>query len=154
MHEEDADILDLVIMDLESASSGWISPDGMATISRLVGRPNALAVSVSDILLLEVASETEKDLIADPPIHYLNLGVKRLAASTDVHGFLGQMFVPGAATARLAMGTLEGLLHREYVEGTDDDYRTSDLSAADCAFNRFGEVSNSMMIIEQTATAV
>ncbi|GAQ89152.1 hypothetical protein KFL_004920020 [Klebsormidium nitens] len=140
--------------DLESAPSGWIRPDGMATISRLAGRPNALAVSISDILLLEVASDSRKDLIADPPIHYLNFEVKRLATWTDVHGFLGQMFAPGAATERLAMGTLEGLLHREYLESTDDDYLTSDLSTADCAFNRFGEVSDGMMIVEQSATSI
>jgi hypothetical protein len=54
--------------------------------------------------------------------------------------FLGQMFAPGAIPERLAMGTLEGLRHREYVEGRDEDYITSSLVAADCAFNRFGQV--------------
>lgn len=38
------------------------------------------------------------------------------------------------------MGTLEGLLHREYVEGMDEDYATSGLTATDCFFNRFKTV--------------
>jgi hypothetical protein len=50
------------------------------------------------------------------------------------------MFAPGAVSERLEMGTLEGLRHREYVEGTDDDYATSGLTEADCSFNRFGKV--------------
>lgn len=51
------------------------------------------------------------------------------------------MYTPSAISERLAMGTLEGFRHREFVEGTDDDYVTSDLTSADCSFNRFAEVS-------------
>jgi hypothetical protein len=43
------------------------------------------------------------------------------------------MYAPGAIEERLAMGTLEGLLHREYVEGIDDDYETSGLTAPSTA---------------------
>lgn len=50
------------------------------------------------------------------------------------------MFQKDAVAERLAMGTLEGLRHREYVEGRDDEYITSSLTTADCSFNRFGEV--------------
>jgi hypothetical protein len=50
------------------------------------------------------------------------------------------MYAPGAVEERLAMGTLEGLLHREYVEGMDEDYATSSLTATDCFFNRFKTV--------------
>lgn len=50
------------------------------------------------------------------------------------------MYAPGAIEERLAMGTLESLLHREYVEGIDDDYETSGLTATDCSFNRFKTV--------------
>ena len=48
------------------------------------------------------------------------------------------MYREGAVEERLAMGTLEGLLHREYVEGTDDEYEASDLVSADCSFSPFG----------------
>jgi hypothetical protein len=55
--------------------------------------------------------------------------------------FLGQMYQPHAAETRVAMGTLEGLRHREYVEGTDEEYLTLRLTIADCSFNRFNRVS-------------
>lgn len=61
--------------------------------------------------------------------------------------FLGQMYAPNALEERLAMGTLEGLLHREYVEGTDEEYETSGLTQSDCSFDRFGKVSfNHLML--------
>ncbi|GAQ80434.1 hypothetical protein KFL_000540110 [Klebsormidium nitens] len=40
------------------------------------------------------------------------------------------------------MGMLEGLYHREYVEGADDDYQTSTLTSPDCNLNRFGQASD------------
>jgi hypothetical protein len=54
--------------------------------------------------------------------------------------FVGQMYTPGAVEERLTMGILEGLLHREYVEGMDEDYATFGLTATDCSFNRFKTV--------------
>lgn len=54
---------------------------------------------------------------------------------------MGQMYAPGAVGARLKMVTQEGLNHREYVEGADEEYKTSDLTSADCSFDRFGTVS-------------
>ncbi|GAQ90454.1 hypothetical protein KFL_006410030 [Klebsormidium nitens] len=60
------------------------------------------------------------------------------------------MYAPHAVEERLAMGTLEALRHREYVEGSDDDYATSGLTSADCAFNRFGEVPADLDNLEAT----
>lgn len=53
------------------------------------------------------------------------------------------MYAPGAVQERLARGELPShgahlVQNREYVEGTDDKYQTSSLTAPDCAFNRFG----------------
>jgi hypothetical protein len=52
------------------------------------------------------------------------------------------MYAPGAIEERLSMGTLEGLLHREYVEGTDPEYETTSLTDSNCSFKRFGQVSD------------
>lgn len=65
--------------------------------------------------------------------------------------FLGQMFAPGAIPERLAMGTLEGLRHREYVEGRDEDYITSSLVAADCAFTvlaRYARILGNCLLVD------
>ncbi|GAQ85447.1 hypothetical protein KFL_002350220 [Klebsormidium nitens] len=118
----------------------WKSPDGLASIVREAGRIKSLVISISNLLEMEVVTDSEKELIADPPIHFLNFNVRNISTTPKVHGFLGQMFAPGAISKRLDMGTLEGLRHREYVEGTDDDYATSSLTEADCAFSRFGKV--------------
>ncbi|GAQ80103.1 hypothetical protein KFL_000460140 [Klebsormidium nitens] len=117
----------------------WKSPDGLATVVREAGRINSLLVSISDLLEMEVVTDSEKELIADPPIHFLNFNFRNITTTPSVHGFLGQMFAPGAIAERLDMGTLEGLRHREYVEGTDDDYAASSLTEADCSFSRFGK---------------
>ena len=55
---------------------------------------------------------------------------------------MGQMYAPGAVEARLNMATQAGLNHREYVEGADEDYQTSDLTSADCSYDRFSTVSS------------
>jgi hypothetical protein len=51
------------------------------------------------------------------------------------------MYAPGAVEERLAMATLDGLNHHEYVEGMDDDYETSALTSPNCSFSRFGKVT-------------
>ncbi|GAQ84255.1 hypothetical protein KFL_001820080 [Klebsormidium nitens] len=136
--------------DVTAAVNGpdnqWTSPDGTSRIRRSADRANALSVSVAGLLEMEVVSDVEKELIADPPVHFLNFDIKAIANTANVHGFLGQMFAPGAVDERLAMGTLEGLRHREYVEGTDDDYLTSGLTSADCGFSRFGEVPENLVV--------
>jgi hypothetical protein len=59
------------------------------------------------------------------------------------------MYAPGAVEDRLAMGTLEGLHHREYVEGADDDYVTSALTSPDCTFSRFLRVRTVTYVFEK-----
>ncbi|GAQ87755.1 hypothetical protein KFL_003750050 [Klebsormidium nitens] len=127
------------IPDVKSAP--WTSPDGLAAIRLVNGTVNKLLVTISDTLAIEIVTEVEKELITDPAVHYLNFELQNFATSATIHGFLGQMFAPGAIPERLAMGTLEGLRHREYVEGRDEDYVTSSLVSANCAFNRFAQTS-------------
>ncbi|GAQ81165.1 hypothetical protein KFL_000730020 [Klebsormidium nitens] len=47
------------------------------------------------------------------------------------------MYAPDAVQERLAMGTLDGFNHREYVEGTEEDYETSSLTSPDCSYTQF-----------------
>jgi hypothetical protein len=67
----------------------WKSPDGLATISREADRINSLAVSISDLLELEVLTDSEKELIADPPVHFLNFNVRKISTTPKVHGVRG-----------------------------------------------------------------
>jgi hypothetical protein len=64
----------------------WKSPDGLATISREADRINSLVVSISDLLELEVLTDSEKELIADPPVHFLNFNVRKITTTAKVHG--------------------------------------------------------------------
>ncbi|GAQ85271.1 hypothetical protein KFL_002270040 [Klebsormidium nitens] len=131
---------------VSALGSDWTSPDGTSRIRCSADRVNALSVSVAGLLEMEIVSDVEKELIANPPVHFLNFEIKAIANTANVHGFLGQMYAPGALEERLAMGTLEGLRHREYVEGTDDDYLTSGLTSADCGFSRFGQVPENLVV--------
>ncbi|GAQ80106.1 hypothetical protein KFL_000460170 [Klebsormidium nitens] len=124
----------------------WKSPDGLATIVREASRINSLVISFSDLLEMEVLTDSEKELIADPPVHFLNFNVRNITTTPEVHGFLGQMFAPGAIPERLNMGTLDGLRHREYVEGTDEEYATSSLTEEDCSFSRFNKHTTGIRI--------
>ncbi|GAQ90775.1 hypothetical protein KFL_006830040 [Klebsormidium nitens] len=118
----------------------WTSPDGMVKISPHPTRESALSISVGESLDMDIFREFEDEIITEPPVQFLNFEIRHAATSANVHGFLGQMYAPGAVEERLAMGTLEGFLHREYVEGADEDYETSSLTSSDCAFDRFGKV--------------
>ncbi|GAQ85269.1 hypothetical protein KFL_002270010 [Klebsormidium nitens] len=131
---------------INGLGSNWTSPDGTSWIRCSADRVNALSVSVAGLLEMEIVSDVEKDLIADPPVHFLNFEIKAIANTANVHGFLSQMYAPGPVEERLAMGTLEGLRHREYVEGTDDDYLTSGLTSADCGFSRFGQMLENLVV--------
>ncbi|GAQ92394.1 hypothetical protein KFL_010040010, partial [Klebsormidium nitens] len=114
----------------------WTSADKSITATRLSN--HFLSISIPGLLSLEVKVEKETELITEPPIYFLNFEIKTIATTPKVHGFLGQMYAPGAVEKRLNMGTLDGFHHREYVEGSDEDYLTSNLSGTDCSFNRFG----------------
>ncbi|GAQ90774.1 hypothetical protein KFL_006830030 [Klebsormidium nitens] len=117
----------------------WTSPDGMVKISPHCTRGSALSISVGESLDMDIFREFEDEIITEPPVQFLNFEIRHAATTDFVHGFLGQMYAPGAVEERLAMGTLEGFLHREYVEGADEDYETSSLTSSDCAFDRFGK---------------
>ncbi|GAQ88378.1 hypothetical protein KFL_004230010 [Klebsormidium nitens] len=66
--------------------SPWKSADGLATIQRAAGRVNALSISVAGLLEMEVNTATEEFIIVDPPVHFLNVDIKRIATSGQVHG--------------------------------------------------------------------
>eukprot|EP00899_Mesostigma_viride_P007714 jgi/Mesvir1/16944/Mv25090-RA.1 len=89
-------------------------------------------VTVEGVLELEVevvrASTWEAG--RGPARDFLNFRVHGLNATESVHGVLGQTFRPTAQGA--TKSALKGL-----VEGTDPDYMTSGLLAADCSFSQF-----------------
>ncbi|GAQ92354.1 hypothetical protein KFL_009900010 [Klebsormidium nitens] len=114
----------------------WTSPDKSIMATR--SSNFSVSISIPSLLTMEVEVEKETELITEPPIYYLNFKIKMIATTPKVHGFLGQMYAPGAVEKRLKMGTLDGFHHREYVEGPDEDYLTSNLTETDCSFNRFG----------------
>ncbi|GAQ77808.1 hypothetical protein KFL_000040090 [Klebsormidium nitens] len=117
----------------------WTSPDGATSITReFINGSDTMKVVIAGLLDIDIVTSREQELLADPPIHFLNFFINSMAVGPSVHG----MYAPGAVEDRLAMGTLEGLRHREYVEGTDDDYQTSALTSPDCSFNRFGQAPN------------
>ncbi|GAQ81164.1 hypothetical protein KFL_000730010 [Klebsormidium nitens] len=110
--------------------TAWKSPDGVAAVHRSADVIAQLTVTIAGLLEMELT--TDKD-----GIHFLNFDLKKIVTSPRVHGVLGQMYAPGAVEERLAMGTLEGFNHREYVEGTEEDYETSSLTAPDCSYTKF-----------------
>ncbi|GAQ79908.1 hypothetical protein KFL_000410075 [Klebsormidium nitens] len=118
-----------------SEDAAWTSPDGIARIER-TAVPDQLVVSLDGLLEVEIsrAEDAElRDQPEGPPVRYINLAVKGLAVGPGVHG----MYAPGAVEARLKMVTQEGLNHREYAEGADEEYETSDLTSANCSYDRF-----------------
>ncbi|GAQ78423.1 hypothetical protein KFL_000130050 [Klebsormidium nitens] len=120
--------------------STWTSPDETFSIKYHSEFRTFVEITIPDHLKMEVRVEADSEIISDPPIYSLSFDIQMIATTPEVHGFVGQMYAPGAIEERLQMGTLEGLLHREYVEGTDDDYATSGLTATDCSFSRFKKV--------------
>ncbi|GAQ80327.1 hypothetical protein KFL_000510280 [Klebsormidium nitens] len=118
-------------------AAGWTSTDGIAKVVPSSERDAGLLITLKGLLEVEISRDFEEELFTDPPVQFLNLAIKSFTQGPSVHGFVGQMFREGAVEERLAMGTLEGLLHREYVEGTDDEYEASDLVSADCSFDLF-----------------
>eukprot|EP00899_Mesostigma_viride_P027137 jgi/Mesvir1/7608/Mv06339-RA.1 len=94
-------------------------------------------VTVEGILELEVevvrASTWEAG--RGPARDFLNFRVHGLNATESVHGVLGQTFRP--ATQGATKSALKGL-----VEGTDPDYMTTGLLAADCSFSQFSMTSD------------
>lgn len=64
----------------------WSNPDGIARINGLKNRNNALAIYIDDLLELELEGDFEKELIADPPVHFINFKINKLATGPDVHG--------------------------------------------------------------------
>ncbi|GAQ81556.1 hypothetical protein KFL_000830380 [Klebsormidium nitens] len=129
-----------------TGSTIWRSTDSFASVSRVAGRPNALLVIVPDVLEMELEAEVEEDIITDPPVYFLNFDFKRIVVGAEVHGFLGQMFAPGAEEARSATETLDGFLLREYVEGVNADYETSGVTSTDCIFNRYNMASDDKVL--------
>ncbi|GAQ77846.1 hypothetical protein KFL_000040460 [Klebsormidium nitens] len=124
----------VIKQEVLDGASNWTSSDSLITISQ---EGNATHIFMPELLTMTIKVEPERELITEPPIYCLNFEIKTLYTTPNVHGFLGQMHAPGAIAERLQVGTLEGLMHREYVEGSDDEYATSDLTATDCFFNRF-----------------
>ncbi|GAQ77809.1 hypothetical protein KFL_000040100 [Klebsormidium nitens] len=121
------------------SNATWTSSDGATSITRdFRNGSDSVRVVIAGLLDVNIVTSREQELITDPPIHFLNFFINSMAVGPSVHG----MYAPGAVEARLAMGTLEGLRHREYVEGADDDYQTSSLTSPDCSFNRFGQASD------------
>lgn len=56
-------------------------------LRELFGVPNRIdALIVSIRLELEVEGDFEKELIADPPIHFINFKITKIATSAEVHG--------------------------------------------------------------------
>jgi hypothetical protein len=64
----------------------WSNPNGIARINGLKNRNNALAIYIDDLLELELEGDFEKELIADPPVHFINFKINKLATGRDVHG--------------------------------------------------------------------
>ncbi|GAQ90197.1 hypothetical protein KFL_006120010 [Klebsormidium nitens] len=118
-------------------ASTWTSPDETLTITYKSENRTFVTISIPNQLKMDIWVEVDKEIISDPPIYGLSFDIQSISITPEVHGFVGQMYAPGAIEERLRMGTLEGLLHREYVEGMDDDYATSNLTATDCFFSRF-----------------
>ncbi|GAQ92450.1 hypothetical protein KFL_010160010 [Klebsormidium nitens] len=128
---------------LDLAKAPWTSDDGLASVALASHQHGSkVIITVDDLVNLEVKVDYETELIVEPPVRFLTVNLRSLSTSTDVHGFLGHMFRPGAVEERLAMGTLDCLGHREYIEGLDQDYQTTNLSTFDCSFSRFGKVSH------------
>jgi hypothetical protein len=71
---------------LQGLGSTWTSPDGTSRIRCSAERVNALSVSVAGLLEMEIVSDVEKELIADPPVHFLNFEIKAIANTANVHG--------------------------------------------------------------------
>ncbi|GAQ79909.1 hypothetical protein KFL_000410080 [Klebsormidium nitens] len=90
-----------------SEDAAWTSPDGIAKVGR-TAVPDQLVVSLDGLLEVEVsrAEDAElRDQPEGPPVRYINLAVKGLPVGPGVHGFMGQMYAPGAVEARLKMAT-------------------------------------------------
>ncbi|GAQ89142.1 hypothetical protein KFL_004900090 [Klebsormidium nitens] len=117
--------------------STWTSPDKTLNVTYQSELRTSVAIFVTNQLKMDVWVEVDKEIVSDPPIYSLSFDIQSIATTPEVHGFVGQMYAPGAIEERLRMGTLKGLLHREYVEGMDDDYATSNLTATDCFYTRF-----------------
>ncbi|GAQ92379.1 hypothetical protein KFL_009990020 [Klebsormidium nitens] len=147
----DGEDLSEILVAQEGAT--WTSQDGAVTVSRPPNSVSILSVDIKEVLNMVVSSETEEEIIVEPRIYFLNFELKNIVTTPSVHGFLGQMYAPGAIEERLAMGTLEGFRHREYVEGTDEEYETSDLTATDCSFNRFGKAQSNAVDLKGTASS-
>lgn len=67
-------------------ASPWTSPDGLATLTRPAGSVNALHVSVSALLEMDITSASETEIIVDPSVQFLNLDITKITTSHSVHG--------------------------------------------------------------------
>ncbi|GAQ91043.1 hypothetical protein KFL_007180040 [Klebsormidium nitens] len=129
---------DLTEAMVSQEGAKWTSQDGGVALACSPDHASILSVDIKGVLSMDISAETEQEIIVDLPIYFVNFQLKNIATTPAVHGFLGQMYAPGAIKERLAMGTLEGFRHREYVEGTDE-YEISELTATGCSFSRFGK---------------
>jgi hypothetical protein len=64
----------------------WRSQDGQATVELLAGLAATLLLSLNGLLDMELSRGFEEDLIVEQPVQFLNLEIRGMTHSPDVHG--------------------------------------------------------------------
>jgi hypothetical protein len=65
----------------------WTSPDGAKSITRnFHNGSDSVKVVIAGVLDIDIVTSREQELIADPPIHFLNFFIKSMAVGPSVHG--------------------------------------------------------------------
>ncbi|KAH7291929.1 hypothetical protein KP509_29G042500 [Ceratopteris richardii] len=84
---------------------------------------------------------------------YINLHVKQLAVSTEVHGILGQTYLDTAYALeklRAAKGKKRSRAAKVLVDGSESDYLTSSILSPDCKYSNFEDQASWHSRIQRT----